>query len=141
MGIGGVSNHGGYIQNYKIPSVPVPRPEQTAEEPSGQAAEASLQNLENSENPVVIPSPDIHEDTSVQVPARKDARLEDLSLTLQKPENRDLSGRGSDIRSLDVEKALSDMRKDELLQQYQYFVGRSQNLMTENQDGAVFKKL
>ncbi len=36
-----------------------------------------------------------------------------------------LKGADSDIRSLDVEKAVSDMRKDEVLHQYQYFVGDS----------------
>ena len=29
----------------------------------------------------------------------------------------------SDIASLDVEKAVSDMKKDQVLQQYQFFVG------------------
>ena len=36
----------------------------------------------------------------------------------------DLKGADSDIRSLDVEKAVSDMRKDEVIHQYQYFVGQ-----------------
>lgn len=37
----------------------------------------------------------------------------------------------SDIKSLDMEKAISDMRKDQVLQQYQFFVG------TKNQAAAV----
>ena len=36
----------------------------------------------------------------------------------------DLKGADSDIRSLDVAKAVSDMQKDELIHQYQYFVGQ-----------------
>lgn len=36
----------------------------------------------------------------------------------------DLKGADSDIHSLDVEKAVSDMRKDEVIHQYQYFVGQ-----------------
>ncbi len=35
----------------------------------------------------------------------------------------DLKGADSDINSLDVEKALSDLRKDKVLQQYQLFAG------------------
>lgn len=35
-----------------------------------------------------------------------------------------LKGAESDIRSLDVERALSDMQKDEVIHQYQYFVGQ-----------------
>lgn len=36
---------------------------------------------------------------------------------------RGLEGAGSDIIALDVERVLSDVKKDEILQQYQYFVG------------------
>ena len=35
----------------------------------------------------------------------------------------ELKGMASDIASLDVEKAVSDMKKDQVLQQYQFFVG------------------
>ena len=35
----------------------------------------------------------------------------------------DLKGIASDITSLDVEKAISDMKKDQELEQYQFFVG------------------
>lgn len=35
----------------------------------------------------------------------------------------ELKGIASDITSLDVEKAISDMKKDQVLQQYQFFVG------------------
>lgn len=34
----------------------------------------------------------------------------------------DLKGKDSDLESLDVQKAISDMEKDQVLQQYQYFV-------------------
>lgn len=41
----------------------------------------------------------------------------------------DLKGADSDIRSLDVEQAVSDLQLDQVLQQYQFFVGetRGQN--------------
>lgn len=35
----------------------------------------------------------------------------------------DLKGSESDIKSLDVERAVSDMKKDSILHQYQFFVG------------------
>ncbi len=38
-------------------------------------------------------------------------------------ENFEIRSDKSDLRSLDVEKAISDMRKDEAIQQYQVFVG------------------
>lgn len=37
----------------------------------------------------------------------------------------ELKGTESDLLSLDVEKAISDMKKDQVLQQYQFFVGES----------------
>ncbi len=38
---------------------------------------------------------------------------------------RGLEGAGSDIISLDVERVLSDVKKDEILEQYQYFVSEN----------------
>lgn len=38
----------------------------------------------------------------------------------------ELKGADSDINNLDVEKAISDMKKDQVLMQYQFFVGESQ---------------
>ena len=35
----------------------------------------------------------------------------------------EINAKDSDLRSLDVEKAISDMRKDQAIQQYQFFVG------------------
>ncbi len=40
-------------------------------------------------------------------------------------ENFEVKSEKSDLRSLDVEKALSDMRKDQAIQQYQVFVGEN----------------
>ena len=37
----------------------------------------------------------------------------------------ELKGVDSDVMSLDVEKAISDMKKDQVIQQYQFFVGES----------------
>lgn len=49
--------------------------------------------------------------------------------------DKELIGLDSDIRQLDVEKAVSSMKRDSVLQGYQYFVG---NIATE--DGAVRRK-
>lgn len=38
----------------------------------------------------------------------------------------DLKGADSELMSLDVEKAISDMKRDQVLQQYQFFIGESQ---------------
>ena len=61
---------------------------------------------------------------------KQNAPLEDISITFHKQDDFGYIGRDSDIHSLDVEKAISDMRKDQILQQYQYFVG-SKTVFTE----------
>lgn len=51
-------------------------------------------------------------------------------------ESYDLKGVDSDINQLDVQKALSDMDKDKVLQEYQYFVGENLNTYSKQQDDA-----
>ena len=51
----------------------------------------------------------------------------------------EMKGRESDLRELDVQKAVSDLQKDAVLQQYQYFVGSSGNL-SDDEDGIVLQK-
>ena len=43
--------------------------------------------------------------------------------TYRPDETYELKGEESDITSLDIQKAISDMEKDQVLRQYQYFVG------------------
>lgn len=49
--------------------------------------------------------------------------LENISLTFNKEENFDYIGNDSSLDNLDMQKAVSDMQKDQILQEYQYFVG------------------
>lgn len=52
----------------------------------------------------------------------------------QPNETYELKGRDSDLASLDLQKALSTMEKDQVLQQYQYFAGTP-----DTEDGGVRK--
>lgn len=72
----------------------------------------------------------------------KIANLEEVSLSFNKEDDFGYIGRDSDIFKLDVEKAISDMKRDSVLEEYQYFVGSSQTL-TEQQsaDGVVIPKM
>ena len=45
----------------------------------------------------------------------------------------EVNSKESDLRSLDVEKAISDMRKDQAIQQYQFFVGEKNATGAETQ--------
>lgn len=69
---------------------------------------------------------------------RQNASLEDISLSLNEPSGFEMKGRESDILSLDMEKAVSDMQKDQALMQYQYFVG--DNSLLGSEDGIVIAK-
>ena len=69
---------------------------------------------------------------------RANAKLEDISLSLNEPGGFEMKGRQSDIESLDIEKAVSDMQKDQALMQYQYFVGDTN--LGSSEDGIVIAK-
>ncbi|MCR5687505.1 MAG: hypothetical protein K6G58_05745 [Lachnospiraceae bacterium] len=69
---------------------------------------------------------------------RANASLEDISLSLTDNGSFEMKGRDSDINSLDIEKAVSDMQKDEALMQYQFFVGDTN--IAANEDGIVIAK-
>ena len=58
--------------------------------------------------------------------------LEDIPLTLRGQES---------FQARDMEKAVDDMKRDSVLQQYQYFVGSSERLYLECPDGKVIRKL
>ena len=74
--------------------------------------------------------------------ASRVADLENISLKFNKEDSFDYIGNDSSLDNLDMQKAISDMRKDQVLQGYQYFVGSSRNLFTgqTSEDGVVILK-
>lgn len=70
---------------------------------------------------------------------RVNASLEDVSLSLTKNSPFELKPASSDINSLDMDKAVSDMQKDGALMQYQYFVGDNEPIFA-SEDGIVIAK-
>lgn len=73
----------------------------------------------------------------------RNADLENISLTFHPAGDGAAIGKDSDILSLDMQKAISDMKKDSILEEYQYFVGSSQEMKAEiaGLDGMVIQKL
>ena len=76
--------------------------------------------------------------------SRKDASLEDIQTSLGNNSENSYSGfTGNSIITQDMKKAISDMQKDQVLQEYQYFVGGSRNggsrVMTQDEDGMVVR--
>lgn len=130
MGIGSVSDYTGLLQDYKVPVIQGVRLKEV------QTQDSAVQDG------TVSAAADTRKTPSAVVPERKDAVLGDISITFNRQENFGYIGRDSDIHSLDVEKAIDDMKKDQVLQQYQYFVGSSRNLFAvESTDGTVIQKL
>ena len=63
--------------------------------------------------------------TVTEVPVEQNFDSYDFAQTYRQGETYELKGKDSDLESLDVQKAVSDLSKDQVLQQYQYFVGSS----------------
>lgn len=63
----------------------------------------------------------------------------EVSLTANKQEEFGYIGKERDVERLDMQKAISDMRQDSVLQDYQYFVGSSNNVFS-SEDGMVIAK-
>ncbi len=129
MGVGSVSDYAGLLQGYQVPVIPSVSPE-----------EVRAQDRAAQGEPIPAAA-DTHETSSAVKPERRDALLEDISITFNRQESFGYIGKDSEIHSLDVEKAIDDMKKDRVLQQYQYFVGSSRNLYAaESPDGTVIQK-
>ena len=85
--------------------------------------------------------------TSVAEPAQENqasriADLDSVSLKFNKEDSFGYIGMDSSLDNLDMQKAISDMQKDQILQSYQYFVGSTGSLFGENpsEDGMVVMK-
>lgn len=75
-------------------------------------------------------------------PASRMADLDQVSLKFNKEDSFGYIGMDSSLDNLDMQKAISDMQKDQVLQSYQYFVGSAGSLFgeTSSEDGTVVLK-
>ena len=64
----------------------------------------------------------------------------ELSITFNKRDDFSYIGREKNLEILDIEQAISDMKQDSILQEYQYFVGNAENVF-QSEDGMVLSKL
>lgn len=132
MGNLGISDYSSLFQNYRIPNIPEVKIGQV----ETQAPKVQESPVTPQEKTVIT------EQEPLRNPAGKSADLENISLKFNTGEDYSYIGKDSDIEKLDMQKAISDMQKDSILQQYQYFVGSAQNLngaMT-SEDGIVIPK-
>lgn len=133
MGINGISEYGNLPYSYKIPEIPAVDYEKVKSvEDAGKAPKAAAVQ------PQDIALSIEEKNSDISKPA---ANVQDLSLSFNLQEDYGYLGKDSNIEDLDVQKAISDMRKDQVLQQYQYFVGDSRKLLQKaSEDGLVFLK-
>ncbi len=132
MGINGINDYSNFINSYRVPSIPVVSPEEVLKQDKELKASA---NLEAVNKPAL-------EDVALPVKPRKDAALEDISLTFNKGDDYGYIGKDRDIYSLDVENAISDMQKDDILKEYRFFVGNTgTEALVNNEDGIVVPKV
>ncbi len=136
MGIGSIADYSSLFTNYKVPEIPVV----DVDKAKGVAANA---NVQVQQTEVQSRSNDI--DLSIEEKSsgsRQNVDVRELSLTFNAGEDFGYIGQDSDLGNLDMQKAISDMKRDSILQQYQYFVGSAENLLSQSssKDGAVFLK-
>ena len=124
----GINLYNNFNSSYGISQIPVVRPEDVAAQDKAKASEVSS-----------VQVPKVQE---VEAPkASRIANLEDVSLTFNKEDSFDNIGADVDIANLDITKAISDMKRDSILSDYQQFVGPSTDqLMSNLEDGIVVMK-
>lgn len=90
------------------------------------------------------PEPEKQPDTSdysLHEVKRPITDINNISLTFNKEETYDYIGSESSLAKLDIQQAISDMRKDKILEEYQYFVGGKPDLEYDGDiDGTVIIK-
>jgi len=112
----------GYVQDYSNIRVP-----KTHEAPV-QTGHQAPQNDNLSFNQ------DLKESTNAQV-ARKDTPIEELSIGFNTKDSSMVGFGGNfNLATSDMRQAISAMQKDQVLHQYQYFVGSSQDIQSNSTD-------
>ena len=100
----------------------------------------SVDEITQKENDVAAASTgNIAEKPSAERIEVKNASLDSISEGMKSVTAFEMKGRESNIDDLDIKQAVSDLRKDETLQQYQYFVG-DVNALINTEDGIVIQK-
>ncbi len=134
MAINLFSDYGGFYNSYRPNNIPYVDTKKVE-------AQDLLKQQEEETLPKVIESASKVFETSVDSRSRI-ADLENVSLTFNQGDDFSYIGSDLNIDNPDMEQAISDMHKDKLLQDYQFFVGSSEDLtkLLDNSDGLVLMK-
>jgi len=133
VAIDAISNYGGLLNSYAFQSIKTVDVDTVKEQDKLREQEDKLVNsLDGLKQSYEMP---------YQVDNRsRSANLEDVSLTMQTGKDLDFLGRESGIEFLDMEKEISNLQRDAILQDYQYFVGSVNDVMYDNAEGVVLRK-
>lgn len=129
MAISGIGQYGGFYTNYRVTDIPNVDIETVKKQDELALAGVSQDAQESTISPVAKT-----EDTR-----SRSADLENISLNFNTGNDYSYIGSESEIGDMDMQKAISDMHKDKILEDYQYFVGSAQDQLS-NDDGKVFLK-
>ncbi|HKM04105.1 MAG TPA: hypothetical protein VJZ04_05870 [Lachnospiraceae bacterium] len=133
MSIDGLSQYGGLYNSYLFQNIKTVTMDTIKSQEDLKKTSDESENITSLQNNYSLP--ELEQDNRSRI-----ANLENISLTFNKADDFDFIGKDSSIETLDMEKAISDMQKDQVLQQYQYFVGSSQNIISNSMDGLVIQK-
>ncbi len=85
-------------------------------------------------------------DLTVEVPARENASIENVAISFGQYDNSSIDLFGEmGLASRDMKQAISGMQRDQILHEYQYFVGKdlagrdNQNIVAGTPDGVVLR--
>jgi len=113
MNISGIRPYSGFYNADKIPQVSDGQVVEKTSSQETQAAETTGQSTQKTQEELDA------------IRAKQTFGAYDYAEQYRPEVNFDLRTSSSDLKTLDVEKAISDMQKDEVLHQYQFFVGES----------------
>lgn len=133
MSIEKIGQYGGFYNQYKLPEIRQTSVEEIQKQDEEIASLQREQSVATHGIEAVQPSNQ----------APRTAKLEDISLSFNVNETYDYIGKDADLQNLDMMSAISDMQKDKVLEQYQYFVGPREledSVVASTQDGIVIRK-
>lgn len=118
----GFGGFGSFTSDYRINNIP----------------KAPVEEVKPIEKPVEAPKT---QELSIQEVDNRPRAIDPNSVSLSFNKGNDFSYIGSDkdIAGLDMQKAISDMKQDSILQEYNYFVGSASNVF-RSEDGIVLAK-
>ena len=129
---------GGYMPGYNAYNIPSVKdnPQVNPPVPSDKNLQADTKQEEKKQE----------FELTVEVPARENASIENVAISFGQYDESSIDLYGDmGLASRDMKQAISGMQKDQILHQYQYFVGgkdltgKESNIIAGTEDGVVIK--